>query len=425
MPGLLFKTTMAGLRVSTWVLHRVDYFFNDSVVSLQPSDHQDPHAMANILRQRGPILRSYVNRGWIVSGYDEVTQLLRHPQVNSAFADNVFAKRMFQSASGRKHVPFLEYPSLQQVDPPDHTRLRKLVSKGFVQKYIQSLTPTIERVVDTLIEAIPTDQPFDLIEAIARPLPAIVIAEMMGVPVSDRVYFEKWSAELLGLVDLGQPVKIGIGVNADFEMRQYMAGLVEKKRQQPGEDFISELIGAEEDGDKLSLDELMSTAVLLLVAGHETTTRLIGSSTLLLLKHPEQLAKVRTCTTSLENALEEALRFEPPVLFVPRVVKQSFSYKDNKFRDGQILLLGLYAANRDPAKFTHPDEFLIDRDDLTHISFGHGIHLCLGITLARIEGKIVLQKLLQKFPNLAMAEEKPIWQASPMFRGLQQLMLKG
>ena len=423
MSGWLFKFTMAGVRLATWVLRRVDYYVEKSVINLHPAD-QDPHLVANALRERGAVLRSHSNRGWIVGGYDEVTELLKDDRISSAFGNNSFARRVFQSASGEPHVPFLEHPSIQQMDPPDHSRLRKLVAIGFLHKYIQSLAPMIETQVDELLSPVDMAQPFDLIDVLARPLPAIVIAEMMGVPTEDRVRFEAWSERLLGLVQLDVPEKIGQGVRADIEMREYMSDLVARKRQCSGQDLISQLISAEEDGDKLSLDELLSTCVLLLVAGHETTTRLIGSTVLLLLQNPSQLHRILSQGDSFDGAIEETLRLEPPVLFAPRVVGSSFEYRGHRFRNGQLLLLSLSAANRDPAVVADPHAFDINRPNRRHISFGHGIHLCLGMTLARLETQIALAALFEKWPDLMLVDEKPAWGQSPMFRGLESLSLR-
>ncbi len=283
--------------------------------------------------------------------------------------------------------------------------------------------PIIESLVDEILAPLDANQSFDLIDVMARPLPALVIAEMMGVPVEDRYRFEQWSSRLLGIADIGTPEKIGDGLFADIEMREYMADLVEAKRARSGQDFISMLISAEEEGDKLSLDELLSTCVLLLVAGHETTTRLLGSTVLLLLQNPEQLVKARSDEKCLENAIEEGLRLEPPVMFVPRVVASTFDYQGYRFKKGQLLLLSLSAANRDPQVIRDPHRFDVDRQDTAHISFGHGIHLCLGMTLARIESKIVLSKVFEKFPNLTLADATPHWQQTPMFRGLESLQL--
>jgi cytochrome P450 PksS len=310
-------------------------------------------------------------------------------------------------------------------NPPDHTRLRKLVAQGFVHKYIQSLAPAIERLVDELLDQIPPDaERFDVMQSLARPLPAIVIAEMMGVPMSERHLFESWSEALLGSTDLNRPDLIRKSGDANMEMRAYLAQLTETKRRSPGQDLISQLIAAEEDGDKLTLDELYSNCILLLVAGHETTTRLIGNCLYLLLQHPHQMKLARQSEENLVNALEESLRFEPPVMLTARIVKETFTYRGCNLKRGQMLMLSIASANRDPAISEDPDTFDVQREKVTHVSFGYGIHLCLGMSLARLEAKIVFNKLFDRFPSLEYAEETPSWGTNPMFRGLESLTVK-
>jgi cytochrome P450 len=274
------------------------------------------------------------------------------------------------------------------------------------------------------LDAIPADADYiDIMHAIAKPLPAIVIAEMMGVRPSERHLFERWSAALLGTTDILSPASIRMGAEANVEMRNYLADLTATKRRNPGQDLLSQLIAAEQDGDKLSLDELYSNCILLLAAGHETTTRLIGNCLYLLLKHPEQMVIARQSEMALTNALEESLRFEPPVLLTVRTVKEPISTHGLTLRPGQILMLSIAGANRDPAVNAHPDTFDITREKVVHVSFGYGIHLCLGMSLARLEAKIVFRKLFERFPFLEFAEAGPNWGSHAMFRGLETLVV--
>ena len=207
-------------------------------------------------------------------------------------------------------------------------------------------------------------------------------------------------------------------------MREYLADLTAAKRLDPGQDLISQLIAAEEDGHKLTVDELYSNCILLLVAGHETTTRLIGNCLYLLMQHPEQMAIARRSEADLVNAIEESLRFEPPVLFTARTVKEPISMHGLVLKPGQLLLLSIAGANRDPAVNVDPDRFDVEREKVVHVSFGYGIHLCLGMSLARLEAKIVFTKLFQRFSSLKFAETRPNWGATPMFRGLETLTVE-
>lgn len=425
MKQLVLKTLNLLILGYIWIARRIDYYFIKSVPSLTPNDTSiDPYPAANAIRERAPVIRSYVNAGWIVTGYNEVTDILREQRVTNDFTSNKIMLRYVQYAAEGYKIINIDYPTMLTRDPPDHTRLRKLVAKGFLHKYIQSLAPTIGQLVDELLAEIPNPEHFDIMRCLANPLPATVIAEMIGVPVNERHLFGEWSEDLLNTMDINRPELIKKGGKATAEMRAYLAELTERKRQNPGKDLLSQLIDAEEDGDKLTIEELYSTCILLLVAGHETTTRLIGNCLYLLLKHPEQMRAARASEDLLMKAIEESLRFEPPLQFTARVVKEDFEFRGAKFKKTQILMLSLAAANRDPRIFDRPDEFDITREKLNHVSFGHGIHLCLGMSLARLEAKIVFQKLFERFPELTCAEETFEWGKNPMFRGLNQLHVR-
>ena len=414
------------MQLGLWVLRRMDYYVAKSVVNLHPPQGSvNPYAAFNTLRERGPILRSYSYAGWIASGYKEVTELLRDPRVSNDIRGNKFLGRVLRFAAGGLPVLNVDEPTMLGVDAPDHTRLRKLVAHGFLHKYIQSLAPTIERMVDELLDAIAPDADrIEIMRTIARPLPAIVIAEMMGVPRDERHLFERWSSALLGATDILSPALIRKSAEATREMREYLAQLTAAKRLDPGQDLISQLIAAEEDGHKLTVDELYANCILLLAAGHETTTRLIGNCLYLLMQHPQQMAIARRSEADLVNAIEESLRFEPPVLFTARTVKEPISIHGRILKPGQLVLLSIAGANRDPSVNVDPDTFNVEREKVVHVSFGYGIHLCLGMSLARLEAKIVFTKLFQRFSSLKFAEARPNWGNYPMFRGLETLTVE-
>jgi len=426
MKKVVLRILSSSMQLGLWVLRRVDYYFGRSIVRLRPAEGPaNPYATFNTLRERGPILRSYANGGWIVTGYKEVTELLRDPRVSNDIRGNKLLGRVLRFAAGGLPVLNVDDPTMLGVDAPDHTRLRKLVAQGFLHKYIESLAPAIERLVDELLDAIAPDaHRIEIMRAVAKPLPAIVIAEMMGVPPSERHLFEGWSDALLGATDIFTPALIRKSGEANQEMRKYLAQLTAAKRLDPGQDLISQLIAAEEDGDKLTLDELYSNCILLLAAGHETTTRLIGNCLYLLLQHPDQMAAARRSEADLVNALEESLRFEPPVLFTARTVKKPIPIRGFMLKPGQLLLLSIAGANRDPAANADPDRFNVEREKVVHVSFGYGIHLCLGMSLARLEAKIVFTKLFERFSSLEFSEDKPNWGHYPMFRGLETLTVE-
>ncbi|MEM7019258.1 MAG: cytochrome P450 [Pseudomonadota bacterium] len=414
------------IQAALWVFIRIDYYFTKSRVSV--SDHKqfaDPYSVYNTLRERGAILRSYSNNGWMILGYKEVEELFKDRRLSNDVKHNAFFTRLLDSASGDLPFPLIENPTIVQADPPDHTRLRKLVVKGFAHKYVQSLAPKIEHLVDELLQEIPDGATqVDITSALTKPLPAIVIAEMMGVPVHERHYFEQWSEAFVGFAVLDKPEGIRVAAQGWQDMRQYLETLVETKRSNPGEDLISHLIAAEEEHDKLSLEEIYSTCIVLLVAGHETTTRLIGNCLYLLLQHPKQMDMARQDEALLMNAVEETLRYEPPLQYTVRFITESFEFGQHQFKHNQTALVSIAAANRDPEINNNPDTFDITRNNIKHFSFGHGIHLCLGMSLARLETKIALQKLFTRFPEMRLAQDTPDWEPNPMFRGLQTLIVR-
>lgn len=426
MKKVLLNVLSTVMQAGLWTLRRVDYYFGKTVVNLDVSaEVADPYPSINAMREQGTILRSYMYNGWIVTGYDEVTTLLRDSRVSNDFRNNGFITSIVKFAAGGVPLLNFDHPTMLGLDAPDHTRLRKLAAHGFVLKYVQSLAPTIEHLVDELLADIPPESnTVEIMGALAKPLPAIVIAEMMGVPVSDRHLFENWSEALLGGSELANPTLIRESGVANLQMREYLARLTENKRKNPGQDLISYLIAAEEDGDKLTTDELYSNCMLLLAAGHETTTRLIGNCLSLLIKHPEQMALARRDEVSLVNAVEESLRYEPPVMFTVRTVKQPISMNGLDLKPGQLLMLSIAGANRDPCVNSNPDMFDVGRKKVTHVSFGYGIHLCLGMALARLEAKIVFTRLFERFSSFEFADAEPSWGSNPMFRGLETLTVK-
>ena len=389
-----------------------------------PSGGASPHPMIARLRQKGNILRTYTINGWCVVSHEDVKALLRDTRLSSEVFRSTLIQVVIRSAAQGLITPIIDYPNIVNLDAPDHTRLRKLVARSFTSRFVQSLTPKISALVSELLDNAEGTAEIEVMDSLAKPLPAIVIAEMLGVPTEERHYFEQWSAALIKYTEILNADAIHEAVLGDLAMRTYLQDLVEAKRTSPGQDLISALIEAEEDGDKLDIEELLSLCTILLVAGHETTTRLIGSCLCLLLQHPDQLAEVRSDRSLLKNAIEEALRLEPPLLSLTRLVPETFEYKGHVFKKGQLILLSIAGANRDPKVTPSPDAFNIHREAFEHVSFGHGIHLCLGMPLARLEAEVALNQLLDRFPYLTLPEQDLVWSDSPFFRGLERLTVR-
>ncbi|WP_224522048.1 cytochrome P450 family protein [Rossellomorea vietnamensis] len=373
------------------------------------------------LRNTDPVFAAWEDGGqttWIVSGYDDVLELLK----TQSFIKN--QSKVFSDSDQHNDLP-LEARVFQHmmldVDPPDHTRLRKLVQPYFNPKRIQELSPRIEAVADQLIDQMKVKQgPVDLIDEFAFPLPIIVISELLGVPVEDREKFRRWSNTIVSASD---------NMNADFqgdvrEFIEYLTLLFKDKKESPKEDLISNLILHEEEGEQLTEDELYSMIVLLIIAGHETTVNLIGNGIYALFEHPDQLEKLRKDHTLIETAIEESLRFYSPVDFsTARWSADDMDFKGKRIRRGDMVLASISSANRDERKFVGAQTFDVARKPNPHMAFGYGIHFCLGAPLARLEGKIAFEKLLSAFPTMTFAGnyDESNWRDMFLLSGLKEL----
>ena len=310
-------------------------------------------------------------------------------------------------------------PSILKLDPPDHSRIRKLVSYGFTNRYISSLESEIKETIEDCLDRTHNESSFDLIDVLAKPLPAIVIAKMMGLPNEDLNQFQKWSEDLL--LEVGgitsSETQRKKARDAYEELIRYFERIILERKDNPGDDFIGKLIQAEEEGDKLNVKEMFGTCLLLLVAGHETTTRLIGNGLFTLFKHPEQFNHLKNNFGLIPNAIEEMLRYEPPVHATVRFAHDDMIYANKRFKRGTAFAISIAGANRDPLANKNPNEFDITRENIKHVSFGYGPHMCIGAHLARIETKLAFEALFDRFPDMKLIDENPIWGKNFIFRG--------
>lgn len=323
--------------------------------------------------------------------------------------------------SGDDDRPFLFF------DPPDHTRLRKLVNQAFTPQAISNLRPRIQSIVNMLLDAVHAAGEIDVIADFGYPLSVSVICEMLGVPSEDQESFNGWCAELARSLDPDvalPPTLMRRRIRAAKESRDYFRSLVAERRKHLGSDILSALIVAEEEHDKLSERELLSTLSLLLMAGHETVVSLISNGVLQLLVHPDQMEKLKADPSLARNAVEEILRYDPPVQLDVRTALENNQIGGVTVPKGQLVVLLLGAANRDPARFANPDRFDITRDDDSHLGFGYGIHFCIGAPLARLEGEIALRTLTQRFYNLELRTNSPTYKRQITLRGLQSLRVR-
>jgi cytochrome P450 len=310
-------------------------------------------------------------------------------------------------------------------DPPEHTRLRRLVSKAFTPRAVEDLRPRIQEIVDFLLDEAEKKGSMDLVHDVAYPLPVIVIAEMLGVPAEDRAQFKKWSTEVVATLGgpFTPPDVMERARTAIEALAEYLIPIIKERREHPKDDLISGLIAAEEQGQVLSEDEIFSTAILLLIAGNETTTNLIGNSMYALLTHPDQLRLLQDDPSLLKSAVEELLRFAGPVQATGRVLKEDMVVAGQQMTEGQVAFVLLGAANRDPAKWgPTANELDLTRNPTDHMAFGDGIHFCLGSPLARAEAQITIGTLVRRFPGLRLAGE-PEWGGTFIIRGVKKLLL--
>jgi cytochrome P450 len=391
---------------------------------LDPAFRIDPYPVYARLRAEGPVYRAPWG-GFVFSHYAPCEALLKDPRSSSDFRTSDAFREFVEQQGGDANAGFLggTRPFLF-LDPPDHTRLRGLVNKAFTPRTVEGLRSRIQAIVDELLDRAEGRGTLEVVEEFAYPLPVQVICEMLGVPVKDHATFQDWSRELARSLDPEEflpPEVIERRQRAVESFGAYFNGLVEEHRAQPRDDLLSALIAAEEAGDKLSGLELLATCILLLVAGHETTVNLIGNGTLALLRHPGQLALLRDDPSLARGAVEELLRYDPPVQFTGRVALEDITIGGVTIPKGQQSVILLASANRDPAVFAEPDRLDITRGENRHLSFGHGIHYCVGAPLARLEAEIALGTLVQRFPEMRLLSDAPPYKENIVLRGLASL----
>ncbi|MFI8425840.1 cytochrome P450 [Streptomyces sp. NPDC085479] len=376
----------------------------------------DPYPYYEKLRAAGPVHRVRTPYGaevWLIVGHEEARAALADPRLSKS--PSVLGRTMLDEE--------VVGPNLLVVDPPDHTRLRKLVAGEFTGRRIEALRPRVQRLTDALVDAMAPAGRADLVDALAFPLPIIVICELLGIPAEDRETFRRWSNEVVA------PSGEDAEREAVHGLAAYLDELIEDKRAAgPADDLLSALIAARaEDGDRLTLPELRGLAYLLLIAGHETTVNLIVSSVRALLTHPGQLAAVRSEPELLDGVIEETLRWDGPVENATyRFSRESLTIGGTRIPAREPVLVSLASGDRDERRFPEPDRFDVRRDPRGHLAFGHGIHYCLGAPLARMEARIALRTLLDRFPDLALDTDPGDWEWLPGFlmRGVRRLPVR-
>jgi cytochrome P450 len=385
---------------------------------VDPGFLSDPYARYRELREEGPVHYDEVRDVWLLVRHADVVEVLRDHERFSA-SERPYSRGLPGSQT------------MLTTDPPEHTRLRTLVNRAFTARSVERLEGRIQEIADDLLDRASERGEMDVIADLAYPLPITVIAEMLGVPTDDRDFFREASSKIaVALGPIEDPEVAGRAMEGAAQLVMYFNELISTRSEGPprrgaqGPDLISTLLAAEEAGDALSHGELVAMLLLLLVAGHETTVNLIGNGLLALLRHPDQLERLRVDEGIERSAVEELLRYDSPVQFTGRGVKVDVEIAGQPIPTGGAVSGILGAANRDPEVFADPDILDLSRDPCPHVSFGAGIHFCLGAQLARLEGRIALTTLVRRFPDLRPATEDLEWRPAPTLRGLAALPVR-
>lgn len=388
---------------------------------------ENPYSVYGVLRTVRPVLQmpipGYTGPGvWLLTRYRDVQFALRDPRFSVERMRAPLIRENLERLPAFIRETATSARSMLVMDPPDHTRVRKLVNKAFTPRRVAALRPRIREIVDELLDPIADQGRMELIHDFAEPLPAIVIAELLGVPPEDHRRFREWSSALIaGLGAPAQDQRRDASAAAMRKLFDYLADVIAHRRKEPRDDLISAMIHAQEERDALSESELLATCNLLLLAGHETTTNLIGNGTLALLREPDELERLRGDPSLLPGAVEELLRFDGPVQATVRVALEDIAFGEPVISEGSLLLVSIGAANRDPEVFVDPDRLDVAREPNPHLAFGTGTHFCLGAPLARLEAELAFEALVARFPALSLDDESPEYRENPVLRGLKSL----
>jgi len=360
----------------------------------------DPYPVYDRIRDTGRVLWVEELGRWLVTGHREALAVLGHSRASSD------RRRYEDTPPGGAGNGGFRPGGLPFVDPPEHTRLRALVQQAFTPRAVEQLRPEVERLTDELLAAAGERGEADLIADFAGPLPAIVLAELLGIPPGDQELFRSWAMKIIETIDpVSHRVLPGDGDQARTDMTGYLTQVIAERRRRPADDLISGMVHAEESGQRLSGDELLEMCLLLAIVGLETTTNLIGNGMSALLSHPAELHRLRAEPGLTKRAVEELLRYDAPVQLAGRVAVDDIELDGQTLRPGQVAGLVLGAANRDPDAFPHPDRLDLTRSPNNHLAFGRGTHFCLGAPLARLEGPIAIAALVTRFPKVRPAGE--------------------
>jgi cytochrome P450 len=386
----------------------------------------DPYRVYRELRRDAPVLYDEATDHWLVSRYEDVNALLRDRRFGRTYHHVATDEEMGREPAPAWHDPFWDLieAGVLDMEPPSHTRVRRLVAKAFTPRYVEGLRPTVERIMAALVEDLHGAGEFDLLSAIAEPLPVTIIAEMLGIPEADRVHLRPWSADIVKMYELNPSIASQQdSVRACVEFSAYLRELALERNRTPRDDLISQLAQIVDEGETLTESELVGTCVLLLNAGHEATVNSTVIGWWTLFRYPDQLKALREDRSLLPSAVEELLRFDTPLQMFERWVLEPFELHGHEIPKGAELGLIFGSANRDDRVFDDPDALDLSRDPNPHLTFGAGIHFCLGAPLGRLELQTSFATLLDRFPGMELVEE-PTWKPGYVVRGLAGLRVR-
>ncbi len=392
---------------------------------ITPEGQANPYPLYARMRQEARVSRHSFGP-FVVNGYDECQSVLRDPRLGRGILIETPSAGLF-GETGTRRGEFMDMSqhNMLMADPPDHTRLRRLVSRSFTPRQVERLRPAIHALVEGLLDSMAKSGDVEFIGDFALPLPMAVIGELVGVPSSDWVMLQPHvRAAAKGIEPVLSNEETDAAIDSVGYLGDYFVALMDERRKRPQDDLLSSLVSAWENDDRLTDEEVYSTAILLFAAGFETTTNLLGNGLLALLTHPDQLHDWRYHPEIASSAVEELLRYDSPVQFNLRTVLEPAELDGQPLERGERIIVLQGAANHDPARFEDPDGLNVRREDNTPLSFGWGIHYCIGAPLARMEGEIAFNALLKRFPTIDLLSEKPPWRPSFTLRGLLELPLR-
>ncbi|MBU8905333.1 cytochrome P450 [Desertibacillus haloalkaliphilus] len=378
---------------------------------------KNPYPFYDQLRSEHPVSKRTLFKypGWYITGYEETVKVLKDTRFKNRPPIPQTSKRYRDLANVQKDMLVFK-------NPPDHMRLRKLVSHVFTPQMVNRYHFYIEETVDQLLGSVQNEKRMDVVSDFAFPLTSMVIANIVGVPEEDRHLFREWTVTLLRTIDLNRTRNsLANGNETTAAVHAYFLDLINKRRDHPTDDLISKLIKQEQQGDAFTDDEIVATCLLLVIAGHETTVNLISNSVFTLANHPDQMEKLKEAPAMIETAVEEFLRYESPTQMLARVASEDIEVNQQIIREGEQVYLFLGAANRDPNVFEDPHRLNLARNPNPHVAFGVGNHFCLGSTLARIEAKVAIHALLKRTSTIQLATSVPKWRKLTAFRSLKEL----